>query len=318
MASISGQQNKYHFNFLYETSATPLSSITIHTNRSIVAKNYMVLDFWDAFKQPERLSEVKVYAETIQNLGAQFIQSRSGKVVNGKTIYGPLHPKHIEVPKYTDVRSVIEHLFTHHEIDASAKADLEPVLRELEKSAHIAASRKETISKAQKEIVESMVILHVDDIKSEAPDSETAKAWIRHVSKILSIGPGGAPLPIARESLYSALSNKFNLERKSDTFYDALFAVVRVYANMAELEGALQQSGSDLPSVTLIRETIEALFDNATPVVEEIAPRVEIPHDAEAIQNRPVTRSLTEASRHRPITRSMVKTSRFCPYPAKK
>jgi hypothetical protein len=102
-----------------------------------------------------------------------------------------------------------------------------------------------------------MVSPYIDDIKSEAPDSQTAKRWIECAAAGLS-----ACSPSIKRNLSSLLYTACRSGAgKSEVFYESLFAISKIYSGMGDLEGALEQLGTSLPSKVLIEQAIFELFD---------------------------------------------------------
>ena len=256
------QTNFFKFQLHNSLNSSPVAHVCIHTNRAQVSKNYITLGIPASLMVKAALGSINTYVnERLQHLGASLVKYRLSILCNeeaaGRALSGDIAPSHIEVPNYLDARRVIDDLFTHNEMSANDRAGMENALRELEKSARFSTLRAESISTAQKDVIQSVISPYIDDIKSEAPDSETAKNWVKCAANTLRIcGPS------AKDNLPSLLLTSCRSgDGKSRAFYECLFAVSKIYANMGDLEGVLEQYGDALPSNSIIQQTILELFD---------------------------------------------------------
>lgn len=260
MIPFSGQNNAYKFNLHNVQDSSPIGLIWIHTNRTQVTENYMTLRpnplFIDA------LQPITNYVNRrLQSLGARLVTLRispfSDAVTEGRAVANQEVPSYIKVSNYVDARRVIDDLFTHNEMSASDRSDIEDALRELEKSGRFATHRTDSISTAQKEIIQSIVSPYIDDIKSEAPDKLTTINWVKCAANaVRTCGPS------VKHNLSSFLFTGCGSGHgKSKDFYECLFALSKIYASMGDLEGALEQLGEVLPSESIIQQTILDLFD---------------------------------------------------------
>lgn len=263
MLPISGQNNFYKFNLHNDLDSSPLVHIKIFTDRAQVAGNYITLGIPDRLFK-DSLPRMTEYVNTrLQSLGARLVTGRlssfADAVREGRAVANEEFPSYIKVSNYIDARRVIDDLFTHNEMSASDRSDMEDALRELEKSARFATLRTETISTAQKEIIQSVVSPYIDDIKSEAPDSLTAKEWVKCAARALeTLGPSAVKDRLSSFLATAGLSSGCG---KSESFYECLFAISKIYASMGDLEGTLEQLGESLPSNSIIQQTILDLFD---------------------------------------------------------
>ena len=262
MTSVSGQNNAYNFNLHNGLDSSPVVQIWMHTDRTQVAGNYITLGIPDTLMVKAALEPVNTYVnERLQHLGAFLIKwsmpSFCNEVLTGRASTGDIAPSHIRVSNYIDARRVIDDLFTHNEMSAEDRADMENALRELEKSAQFANKRVDSISIAQREVIQSIVSPYIDDIKSEASDSQTAKAWVKCAGNALSIVG-----PRAKNNLSSFLWTACKSGHgKNEDFYESLFAISKIYSSMGDLEGALDQLGDGIPSKALVQQAILDLFD---------------------------------------------------------
>lgn len=261
MTSVSGENNACKFNLHNGLDSSPVVHIWMHTDRSEVAGNYITLGIPDRLLH-DALAPMNEYVNTrLYDLGARLITNRlpsfATAVREGRAVAGEEIPNHIKVSNYIDARRVINDLFAHNEMSAGDRADMENALRELEKSAQFAIKRAESMTVAQKDVIESVVSPYVDDIKSEAPDSETAKKWIQYTANALKICGPSVKTKLA-SFLWTACKSG---HKKSEGFYESLFAISKFYCSMGSLEGALEQLGEKLPSEALVQQAILDLFD---------------------------------------------------------
>lgn len=262
MVTSSGQINFYKFELNNGLDSSPILNVKIHTDRTQISENYITLCIPDALKVKAALDPINTYVNNrIKHLGASLVKlsipSYCNEVLAGRANAGDIAPSHIKVSNYMDARRVIDDLFNHNEMSPSDRAGMEDALRELEKSGRYASLRAEYISIAQREIIQSMVSPYIDDIKSEAPDNQTAKSWVRCAANAISVcGPS------VKDKLSSFLWTACKSGNgKSEDFYECLFAISKIYTNMSDLESALEQSGETMPSKSIIQQTILDLLD---------------------------------------------------------
>ncbi len=266
MLSVSGQNNAYKFNLHNGLDSSPVANILMHTDRNQIAGNYITLGIRNSLMVKASLVPVNTYVTVrLQSLGARLVTrlmpAFANEVLAGRAAVNDEAPSYIKVSNYVNARRVIDDLFAHNEMSAVDRADMENALHELEKSAQFASKRAESITVAQKEVIQSVVSPYVDDIKSEAPDSETAKSWIRCAGAALSTcGPTSAKINLS-SFLWTACRSG---NGKSEDFYESLFAISKIYSNMGDLEGAFEQLGETLPSKALVQQTILDLFDSSS------------------------------------------------------
>lgn len=254
MLPVSSQSNYNKFNLHNDLDSSPIAYILVHTDRTQIAGNYITLGIPDSLRINAALGPLNTYVtERLQNLGARLVTSIEPW---SNEVFGR-EPAYIKVANYIDARRVIDHLFINNEMSHGDRADLENSLRELEKSAQFASKCAESISTAQKDVIQSGVSLYIDDIKSEAPDSQTAKRWIQCAANALRIAGPNAKNNLSY-FLWTACTSGHD---KSHSFYESLFAISQIYSSMGNLEGALEQLGVALPSKALVEQAVLELFD---------------------------------------------------------
>ncbi len=264
MSIPSGQINFYKFTLNNRLDSSPVVHVCIQTDRSRVSENYITLGIRAALTGKASLDPVNTYVnERLQHLGAYLhtwsMPSFSDEVLAGRTNTGDIAPSHIKVSNYLNARRVIDDLFTHNEMSGSDRADMENALRELEKSGGFANKRVDSITIAQKDVIQSFVSPYIDDIKSEAPDAQTARRWIECTAAALNTFSSNT----VKNSLSSFLGTAGLSSGcgKSESFYECLFTISKIYTNIGDLEGALEQLGESLPSNSIIQQTILDLFN---------------------------------------------------------
>lgn len=266
---MTGQIDFYRYRLQDSTGKCPLLDVRIHTDRVCLSKNYV------SFKLRSGSScDVSFYVKSkLEDLGATLVRGRS--VLGwkgGRPVFGKPFPSHVHVPNYQDAEKIIGALFARREMSAKNRSEIESALGELRRSARYARMRRQSITPAQKEIIESMIMPYVDTIKEEVSDSDTIKRWIiltaRHFKGAYSSDPElyKEELPYILGRACHPEAPSFSLGKnktrygKSRCFYDCLFSVAKFYASMGDLEGALEQSGRFLPAEPIIQKTILDLF----------------------------------------------------------
>lgn len=250
--------------------------IHINTNRNRVPKNYMFITINPVLLTPTNLNPIREYVrERFENLGGLLTTAEAGPsnidVLLKKAEIGDLYPKKITISKYTDARGIIDNLFRYREMTAAQRADIEIALRELEKCGEYASRRKEQISVAQKDLIQSMISPYIENIKAEISDEVIIKCFLDITSSFLVTMSEKTPKEI-RAFLPSILAGKFGLtwgggsfslipeaeikREKSSDFYDSLIFISRFYISMGNLEDAIEQLGEGLPSEAIIQQTI--------------------------------------------------------------
>jgi hypothetical protein len=161
---------------------------------------------------------------------------------------GEVLPFYILVPG-TSARKAIDFL----QLSASERSETEMLIRKLEESLAFASKRQDSISVAQKDIIEDMVLPYISDLKEEP----NIREWIKCIGNIFKILAAPRKELVANYLLTAGHKNSFG---KSFEFYDSLYTVSKIYANVANLESALEQSGSSLPSERIVQQTVLAFF----------------------------------------------------------
>jgi len=267
MASISGQNNLFILRLNNILPSSPVVSLCIHTDRTEIRRNYVVLRISEYLQTPRAFKDVNDYAiHRLQKLGAELITFEviSGELLSERPWTSNIAPSHIKVANYANARAVVQDLLMHQEMSMLDRIQIEKGLKELEISARFASIRTESISLAQKEMIQSVVAPYIDDIQSKAPNRQTAKEWVQQTSTmILNCGDPN----FVRDNL-SYLINLQDINSENwvaEDFYECLFTVAKIYANMADLESTLERLGDSLPSKSIIQQTILECFDLKTP-----------------------------------------------------
>ncbi|MBF8263924.1 MAG: hypothetical protein HW387_1589 [Parachlamydiales bacterium] len=178
------------------------------------------------------------------------------------------HATHVWVP-YSGARQMIDDLYQHGEIQVSDKANIAPILRELEKNIEYAGKRKNEVTQAQRDIIVSMVEEQIDVILAAAPDANTAKRWIENAAFHVytpcedRCTAKSRVIELSMDDLSEWLAfNGCGSNRAEDLpLYQSLLHVGRVYSGLANIEGVLAQNGPTLPSEKLVQQIIIELIE---------------------------------------------------------
>lgn len=292
MIGISGLSNYYTF-MLHRRGRENTDSfwIEVFTDRDNVSRNFLQIQIPRYLQNKDCLVPMQSFVENsgLSGLGSRLVtfvmHKECSDVINGKAAIGDRIPTCIKVADYVDARKVIDHLFGENKLSASERSNIEPILRELEKSARFASLRTEDISTAQKEVIQSFISPYIESIMSESPDAKTAKMWICAAANALKICVNKDSV---KEHLSSFLFTACQSGRgKSVDFYESLFAVSRIYASMGELESVLEQSGESIPKASIIQEIILNLFNEREqqPVNQEGSVQEEHDQAVDLLQN---------------------------------
>lgn len=82
------------------------------------------------------------------------------------------------IPDLENVRKVIDDLHKHQEMSDENRADMEDALCELERSAKFASKVRDSISVAQKDLIQEVLSPYIPAIKAETYNGESAKEWV--------------------------------------------------------------------------------------------------------------------------------------------
>lgn len=116
------------------------------------------------------------------------------------------------------------------------------------------------VRETQKKIIQAEVRPYVDVIKNAGLNHDQAKQWIKSLAAVVKILEPLLP-SCQKECIRSHLKAVFNSgQDKGETFYEALYAIVRVYMGLGDLEKTFTQMGEKIPAKELVQKTIRDMF----------------------------------------------------------
>lgn len=251
MTTISADKTFYTFSL----KSHLVRSVDIHTNRVDVSKNYLALSIYRKYMNPESLSEVQMYiSDNLSNFDARLIT----------VSVAPNIPFYIKVADYTKGRGVIEYLRRSEQMSEEVASHIGPVLLEMEKDGNFANRTEESITVAQKEIIESMISPYIDSIKAGVGgNSEAAMLLISQAASELKMVCSEESLRKGFERLSRFNPSYLEVLDNDDLFFEDLRAVAKVYASIGNLEETFSQMGVTLPSERVIQSTVRSCFCNS-------------------------------------------------------
>jgi hypothetical protein len=212
----------------------------------------------------------RVFANTVlTDLGAQVNLGH----MRFDTMNRPLHPPVLATRDVTvagtQARNAADRLFQHREINADERSAIEDPLRELERCLDYISRLSMDISPAQRSIIESFVGPYFEILR-DLMEPWLIKAALQSASIIVVgfVNPEGA----FRSDMLSGWSIRtetnpsqpiINQEWSSETqgeVLDALYMIAKVITGKANLEGALLQSGPNLPNLQTQERVVMDLF----------------------------------------------------------
>ncbi len=246
MDAPSGLINCYGFFLSMEVEDPVVSKIYLFTDRADLSRNYVVLDVFDYLKNPASITKINDYVrDRLQRFGAQLLTT----VIVGESGEENKVPCYIDIPNYRFAREVIDDLFRHREMSGGRRADIELALREFESSVMYAEKRVDYITKAQKDVVRSVISPYTKDVKAAKLDIKEVKEWIHSAISLLG----------KKKDMRFELSRRCGLEgEKEEAFYDSLFGIAHVCASRANMESTFERLGNGgmLPSTAMIEKTV--------------------------------------------------------------
>lgn len=245
-----------------DSSTCPISSIEFDMDRADITNNVMQLRLYEAYREDGgdnhsnqlKRTAVSDYAEKV--LGSQaevrFSIRAEGwndlmlhEIITSSTQKELLErrtPDLITIRDPMKARTAIQNLFESHAMSNANRADIEPMLREFETSVRMAIDQVDSISSAQQDIIRDFVGPYIEHILAEAPDAPTALLWVRQTISCSRQMPSS--LNVIEES-------------KREDVFGSLVVLAKVCNSKANLEDALKQSGTHLPSASQIKNLIE-------------------------------------------------------------
>jgi hypothetical protein len=266
--AASGQINCYDVSLDNDPKTSAVHDILFHTNRCIPSKNYIILYLHKNLRASDGMERISKYIQghfkdIKTKLLTTKINSYDDEVKNHLAKADEDVPAQIEVPEHRCARVAIDILFKNKEMTDEDRRKISVPLKELEKSADYAERRKNDISLAQKELLQSMVLPYISEIEKVTKDFETIKKWIEFVAKTWCDHAPEFIQLLFEYDFYGTLGTK-NQAKQELIFYESLLAVAKIYNSMGDLESALIQSGKDLPTEEIIQKTVLECFNHST------------------------------------------------------
>ncbi len=241
-----------------------LSHIMFHKDTACKGGNFATIGFKPAFRFPSSLEEIQSWFDRIGIGGAKVsllestLPSFSNAVIAGRCSAGERYASHIEIKDASHIRVVLDLLFRREALSAGDRAYIESSLRKCEKTFEFACATSADITIAQRDLISNFIEPYIEPIKSEVSDPDVLMAYIACLGNALRIrGDRDLDIQLAKGLLQTSLTEGHTC---SDSFYESLLCVVRVYVGVADLETALLQCGASLPDHTtiqgIVRETV--------------------------------------------------------------
>ena len=259
MAAASGLNNLYQRILSPISPDSPIKCIWIQTHRGCASENKITFGIRGRFRlQQDAVNEFVTtkLADLSAHLVSYPFQPASTEVLEGRASINQLCPDHITVDDVIQARALIDRIFEDGGMSNTNRADVEPMLLELEKSVQFSTGLKEHISRAQKDVIQAFVEPYIEAFKPSVASRETVNGWLQVIAKAFHSCSNERFVKNIAKSLISTES--FN--NKADVV-ESLIAIARVYATMAGLEGILERLGDGVPKPELIKEAILELFN---------------------------------------------------------
>lgn len=165
-------------------------------------------------------------------------------------------PADIILTPSVSIRDSLDSLTRKTFLHKEDRYSIEPALLKIEKALEFSSLLSSEISTAQKDIITAMIQPYMEDIIREMDNKEQLKTGIRLLGNIERTIVDPLNPRIAK-----MLTHEGELSGKSDDFFESLLPIVRVYNGTANLETALLQNGTSLPSEETIMRIIEETFE---------------------------------------------------------
>lgn len=263
--------NYFIYPFSSQVSIPPIAEIYMQVDRYHPDRNHVDLRLCSLVQNAASFGKIDAYFARFQPLGAELkflsLPSFAREVFEGLAHKGDRIP-FISIPA-EKARDLFESLFQNGDMSSTNRADIENGLRELESSLRRANGVRDEITQAQKDLIQSFVQPFIEVAKEVELDRGklllliTTAAYQMGPSRLSYDGYEGRMRMHTccpeeyRELMKSSLYPYGDIRRnRSKDFFDAVFNIARVYAGLGNLESALEQTGSTVPSLQVIQRTI--------------------------------------------------------------
>lgn len=160
---------------------SPTKDVSLKTSRHHKHMDYAVLHIRDKFLGSPNTARIQRYTDkALSRFGAKLITSRGPCMPTRRCKKMPSHPVHITVYDPKKIRDIIGFLFSKNRMSAATRSNIEPALKELEKSVAYAVKISDIVTQAQKDIITSFAEDFSETIIEESPDKEMARKSYCH------------------------------------------------------------------------------------------------------------------------------------------
>ena len=219
----------------------------------------------DFYMNPEQL-------ETLQKLFEVFTLEENGLRLTTRRlpyfhdlvrsgVYPPntIAPADIILTPPVSIRDSLDSLTRKGFLHREDRCSVETALLKIERALKFSSLLSSEISTAQKDIIVAMIQPYMGDITREMDNKEQLKTGIRRLGWV----ERAITDPLNPRTAKMLTQNR-EFSGKSNDFFESLLPIVKVYNGTANLETALLQNGTSLPSEETIMRIIEETFEAAS------------------------------------------------------
>ena len=245
-----------------------LDSIQLYINPQKKDENKARFKLRTVYTNPEQLEILQNLFEVcaLEENGLELVTRRlppfHDLVRDGIYPVNTIAPGDIILTPPVSIRDSLDSLTRKGFLHREDRYCIESSLLKIEKAIEFTSLLSSEISTAQKDIIVAMIDPYMEDINREMDDVEELKTWIRKLGfteRILADSLNPLKPRTARNLLRTW---KRESSGKSDDFFESLLSIVKIYNGTANLETALLQNGTSLPSEETIMCIIEEKFES--------------------------------------------------------